>query len=198
MTRLYYPHDSLGDVLLVLVDPEKKAAGSFTHGEVTMIIDEEGKPIGYNLFNFARKAKIKGNGMLVKPPKALLDIVGSEIRNAGFPVPVFEADSGYVVAKIVLLEEHPLFEKTSIVTLEGGEGSLMHTVSSLEGLEVGAKVVLLLPGYLGRNGEKFFSHVEKNIPLEALICSEKELGLGEGERKAYVGAAGEIGSDFFA
>lgn len=35
MARLFYPYQSLGDVLLVLVDPEKKAASSKSANDVT-------------------------------------------------------------------------------------------------------------------------------------------------------------------
>ncbi len=198
MARLFYPHASLGDVLLVLIDPEKKAFSSALRGEVSAVFGEEGEVIGYNLFSFSRKCKVKANGILFNPPEEVLSIVRKEIEGAGFPVPSFEKDSGYFVGKVLSKEEHPLYEGTYIYALEGRGHERLETVSGLTGLEVGSLAVYLESGRIGRDGRKFVSHLEKNIPLQCLIASKWELGAPEGTKEAYVDSSLEVGSDFFA
>lgn len=197
MARLFYPYQSLGDVLLVLVDPEKKAASSKSANDVTMILDAQGEAIGYNLFSFKRKCKVKANGILYFPPDEVISIVKKEIEGAGFPLPSFEPDSGYFAGKILSKEEHPLYEGTYIYALEGRGGKRLETVSSLSGLQVGSTCVYLESGRIARDGSKFVSHLEKNIPLECLIASKWELGDKDGAKEAYVDSRLEVGTDFF-
>lgn len=199
MARIFYPYESLGDVLLVLVDPEKKAAGILSRGEVTRIDDAEGNPIGYNLFNFSRKCKLRvEHGIVYSPLPEFLEIVVHEIKNAGFEPPHFEETSGYYVGEVTLIEEHPVLEKHSIVSIKTKDGEL-HTVSNLTGYKEGDKVVYLADGFIASDGTKFVVHTEKNIAIECLLCSEKELGIDSeiSAKTAYVVRNREIGEDFF-
>ena len=198
MARLFYPYKSLGDVLIVLVSPERKGVASSSKGEVTAVYDEEGGIVGYNLFSFSKKAKIKANGILFAPPAELKKIVSDEIANAGFPVPTFEENSGYVAAEVIRKEEHPVIEGAYIYTLDLGNGQAT-TVSSLKGIEEGEAVAVLESGYIGSDGRKFLSHKEKNIPIEALIVPEREFAEDGEENRARLLEDGVVaGSDLFA
>ena len=149
------------------------------------------------LYHFSPVLLSSKSGFLYFPPDEVISIVKKEIEGAGFPLPSFEPDSGYFAGKVLSKEEHPLYEGTYIYALEGRGGKRLETVSSLSGLQVGSTCVYLQSGRIARDGSKFVSHLEKNIPLECLIASKWELGDKDGTKEAYVDSRLEVGTDFF-
>ena len=88
-------------------------------------------------------------------------------------------------------------ERLVVNTRELDCTTLVETVSALSGLQVGSTCVYLESGRIARDGSKFASHLEKNIPLECLIASKWELGDKDGTKEAYVDSRLEVGTDFF-
>jgi tRNA-binding EMAP/Myf-like protein len=194
MYRLFYDQKSMGDVLFILLNPEEKvekvvkkdAVAALYHGDAL---------VGINIFDFSKVVKLKANGILFAPKKELLDVINAILANASLaPLPLNE-NSGYQVAEITALEEHPLDEKAHIVTLSMGEKSLT-TVSWYPTLSVGKKVVVALDGTILRDGSVFHSFISRNIPNQCSICSAKELGL-PGPEGAFFVEEEKAGEDFF-
>lgn len=194
MYRLFYDQKTMGDVLFILLDPEKKVEKVVKTNQVAALYSGESL-VGINIFDFSKVVKLKAEGVLFAPKKELLDVVNSILENAALAPLPFSNDSGYKVAEIVALEEHPLDEKAQIVTLSLGEKKLT-TVSWYSNLSVASKVVVALDQTILRDGSVFHSFVSRNIPNECSICSASELSL-PAQNGAFLLKEEKAGDDFF-
>jgi tRNA-binding EMAP/Myf-like protein len=194
MYRLFYNYKVTGDILFVLLDPEKKVDHAERKGRVEALYADN-KLVGINIFNVSEVFHLKTSGIIFAPEKPLLDVVNSMISEAGLAPLALLDKSGYSVAKIVKLEEHPIDEKARIVTLSLGENTLT-TVSWYPNLEEGKFVVVALDGTIRYDGSVFHKFVSRNIPNECSICSSKELKLADNPG-AFLVEGYAAGEDFF-
>ncbi len=195
----FYRNDAVkGDVLHVLFDPEKEVTSYTDDGGDIVVLYSDKEIVGINIFNITSYYKQPlHNGAYLKEDKELLKAVNALLTSHGIPGIEPNASSGYRVAKIEKLEEHPLDEKASIVTLSMGDKKL-GAVSRFTNLKVGEKVVVKEDGCLDFEGYPFHSHIEKNIPCDVEIVSTFELGIvSSPSHEAYV-VDKEVGEDFFA
>ena len=100
----------------------------------------------------------------------------------------------FVYAKVVSKEEHPLYERKSILTLDAGRR--LSTVTGYQNVEVGDLIAILLPGPR-MDGTYFAPRVEKNIAIDCEVCSPKDLRQGDDGTKAYIGRDKEAGQPVF-
>lgn len=195
MYRLFYNEMVNGDILFIVLASEKKPSRIEKKGDVAAIYEGQ-ELIGYNLFNAKSHYAFPSSGILFAPSKAMIEAVNHALVGAGFsPLPL-EEPSGYEVAKIVALEEHPLDEKAQIVSLSLGDKKVT-TVSWYTNLAVDDLVVVALEGTILKDGSVFHSFVSRNIPNEVSLMSAKELGLPAGTGAYHPAGLGE-GSDFFS
>lgn len=195
MYRFFYNHPATGDVLFLLLEPNRPVTRSVVKGNLTALYDGE-TLIGVNFFQISKTIKVKVNGMIPVPEKPMLDCINTILANASLPLLSPLASSGYQVMQVVALEEHPVDEKALLVTLSDGSKTY-HTVSRDLTLSNGEKVVCALPGCIAYDGALIQKEVERNLPIEVHICSEKELKISEEEKKAFRPSEEAIGSDFF-
>ena len=120
MYRLFYDFKTNGDVLFLVYEPETEPDTIKEGNNVTGLF-KEGRFIGANFFQIGEVVKLKTSGMIVTPDDALIDVLNTILKQNGLPELPYCRDSGYKVAKIVALEEHPLDEKAQIVTLSLGD-----------------------------------------------------------------------------
>jgi tRNA-binding protein len=194
MYRLFYNEEVNGDILFILLASEKKPSRIEKKGDVAAIYEGQ-ELIGYNLFNAKSHYAFPSAGIIYAPSSAMIEAVNKALTGAGFAPLPFEKKSGYAVAKITALEEHPLDEKAQIVTLSLGEKKLT-TVSWYPNLAVNDLVVVALDGTILKDGSVFHSFVSRNIPNEASLVGAKELGLPAGIGAYHPSDLAE-GSDFF-
>ena len=102
--------------------------------------------------------------------------------------------TNFVYAKVVSKEEHPLYERKSILTLHAGKR--LSTVTGYQNVEVGDSIAILLPGPR-MDGTYFALRVEKNIAIDCEVCSPKDLRQGDDGTKAYIGNGEEAGKPVF-
>ena len=198
MYRLFYNYAVSKDVLFVLIDPSKKVTSTKRVEEVEALYSEK-ELIGYNIFDISKTVKINADGIIFLPEAHLVDAINSVLSRTGFvPLPRV-SESGFVVLKILSLEEHPLDEKASIVTLEGKNGEHFETVSKAKNLSVGSLCVAAQDGSVLADGTLFKKGIEKNIPIDVLLMSPKALKLGSEEDILFIPKDGDyqIGDDFF-
>lgn len=197
MYRLFYNHEVLNDVLLILIKPDKKVTKTIKKGEVVALFSDD-ELVGYNIFEISKTIKIKAHGAIFDVAPMLLEAINNIlIRNDFSPLEPLTS-SGYEVMKIVSLEEHPLYEKEQIVTLIGKDNKQYQTVSPLINLSVVEMVIVATSPSILFDGTYFEKYVSKNIPIDVLIMSSKELRLGEEEKEAFIINEGyDIGDDFF-
>lgn len=196
MARLFYCRPTAKDVLYLVIDPEKTPDEVVKKGDTVGLFYQK-ELIGVNFLSFSRLVKIKAEGMIANPPEPLLQIVKNELQKASFPIPDFSSPSGFAVAEIQNLEEHPLDERKQIVTLKC-QGKTLTTSSRYSNLHLGSKIVVLLDGTIRFDGTRFHSSVIRNIPQDCEIASPHDLGLSEEGKSAYIEEEKEVGSDFFA
>lgn len=193
MYRLFYHPETLGDILFLVIDEEAYPNEKKTIGEVTCLY-QNGKLVGANLFKVAKERQFPV-GMIASPSQEMIAFINKKLAAFNETI-VYEENSGYKVAEIRFLEEHPLDEKMKIVTLKVGDKQLV-TTSRYPNLEVGEKLVIALDGCIKFDGSTFHSSVIKNIPHEADIANASELHLGDDFKLAYIPEDHFISGDDF-
>lgn len=193
MPALFYSPSTGGDVLYVAYPSPAPVESVAEHGDVVALY-ASGQIVGINVFHASKHFVLSGNGLIPLPDAALLETLNLLLQDAGL-APLSLVTSGYRVYEVKKVEEHPLDEKKSIVTLS--DGSKEAVTSTRYRLEAGDRVVALESGHARGNGTFFEASVIRNIPQDVEICSEADLGLGE-ESKAAYRPTKEIGADFFA
>ena len=199
MYRLFYNHQAIKDVLIVVIEPEARVLKSETHNNVVALYGEDNKLVGYNIFHIDDVMKIKANGVIFVPDSKLLEVVNSLLEREGLaPLPEVK-DSGYRVAKVLSTEEHPLDEKALILKLQCGD-KIYETVSSLKGIKEGSMVVVALDGTILYDGNMYHAAVIKNINNDVKVLSPVELRLEGSEKDAFLldeDPSFKDGEDFF-
>jgi hypothetical protein len=119
MYRLFYDKVVSGDILFVLISPEKKTSKTVKVGDLALLYSGE-ELTGINLFNASKVYPLASKGIIYAPKKELIDALNKVLVNVkAAPLP-YLADSGFHLAKISAMEEHPLDEKAHILTLSLG------------------------------------------------------------------------------
>ena len=199
MYRLFYNHQAIKDVLIVVIEPEARVLKSEAHNNVVALYGEDNKLVGYNIFHIDDVMKIKANGVIFVPDAKLLEVINSLLEREGLaPLPEIK-DSGYRVAKVLSTEEHPLDEKALILKLQCGEKTY-ETVSNLKGIEEGSMVVVALDGTILFDGSVYHAAVIKNINNDVKVLSPIELRLEGSEKDAFLlddDPSFKDGEDFF-
>ena len=199
MYRLFYNHQALKDVLIIVIDPEARVLKSEAHHDVVALYGENDKLVGYNLFHIDDVLKIKANGAIFTPDAKLLEVINSLLEREGLSALPETKDSGYRVAKVLSTEEHPLDEKALILKLQCGEKTY-ETVSSLKGIKEGSMVVVALDGTILYDGSVYHSAVIKNINNDVKVLSPIELKFEGSEKEAFLldeDPSFKEGEDFF-
>ncbi|MDY6093533.1 MAG: hypothetical protein SPI58_00605 [Candidatus Enteromonas sp.] len=153
------------------------------------ILYKDGRRIGVNFFGFPTEE----NGFIPLPNKDLLAKVNALLREAGEET-VDVSSSGYRIAKVLHIDEHPLDEKKSIVKMSVGEKEVI--TSTRYKVEVGQKVVVITDRTFRFDGTYFTASVIRNIPQDVEICSPKDVGKGD-VSTSPVSVEGEVGTDYF-
>ncbi|MCH3908873.1 MAG: DUF4479 domain-containing protein [Bacilli bacterium] len=195
MYRCFYDHEVNGDVLFILLDPEKKPDHIVKKDDVVALYNQD-ELIGINIFSISKEVKIKASGILFTVNDAFVDVINNILANAGLPKLPYFRDSFYHVGKIVSLEEHPLDEKAQIVGFSFA-GKNLSTVSWYKNLEVGKCYVCMMDGCIAHDGSTFHSSIKRNIPVDVSICSAKELKIQDAPSGAFEVKDYKDGSDFF-
>lgn len=85
-----------------------------------------------------------------------------------------------VVAQIIESIQHPNADRLSICKVDEGSGTLRQIVCGAKNYRVGDKVPLALPGAVLPGGVKIKVGKLRGVESEGMMCSARELGLGEG------------------
>ncbi len=199
MYRLFYNHQVSKDVLFVLIDPTKEITSTKRIEEVVALYHDE-EIVGYNIFDISKTVRIQSKGIIFYPDSRLIDAINSVLSRTGFPLLPYPSESGYQVMRISSVEEHPLDEKASIVSLIGKDDKKYETVAKAKNIVVGSLCVAALNGSILSDGALFVSKTEKNLPIDVLLMSPKMLKIGE-EKDILFSPSEEdygVGDDFFA
>ena len=195
MYRLYYHYKTNGDTLFLVIEPEAYP-DRVVENDGVVALYKENRLVGVNFLHIGKTMRIRAEGMIVTPENVVIDVLNSLLEGAGLETLPYCTDSYYVVGKVLKKEEHPLNENLSILTVDIKEKTLS-TVTRYSNMEEGDHIVLAKDGCLRFDGSQFHAHVEKNINIDAEVCSEADLRLGEESKKAILVPELSVGMDFF-
>lgn len=198
MYRLFYNYHTLGDVLMIVFNNQKRATHLDKRNDVTLIYSDF-ELIGINLFNISKIVRIKAQGMIVSPAKEFLEVINHILKNEGLEPLSEQSESGFVVGQILELiecEDHPF----KIAKVDIGS-RVIYTKSENEEIALYSMVVIALADTLLFNGETVVVETHDGMYFEGRICTYKDLNLEspKGDEKTYIiEEFMEIGQDFFA
>lgn len=121
--------------------------------------------------------------------------MAEKLTDAGLEVEsltVFPVAEGVVVAEVTALRPHPTKDKLRLVMVDHGEGTQEVVCGAPNVPEPGGKVLLAKLGAVlppqQEGGEPFViaERAVAGVPSAGMLCSEKELSLGEGGEGIYV------------
>ncbi len=176
---LYYSYKTLGDVLLVVFDNEKKTTRSETKGDVVVLYHEE-EIIGYNIFHLRNIVKIKTSGLIYLPSPTLIEVVNNILKNNNVEQLEMIKSSGYLIGEVKQING----EQTLINI--GKDHVFIKTDNRLH---IGDKVVIANIGTRLNNGQ-----LVKDM---AHLCNEKDLQISDSEEPLILDKEDENGKDFF-
>jgi|SRR5574344_1408748 tRNA-binding protein len=195
MYRFFYNHEVSGDILFILIHPDKMVTHHNSLHNVTALYAGE-ELVGINIFNVSKSIKIHSSGLIFAPNKEFVDAVNAILEGEQLSPLPYLVSSGYLVGKITKLEEHPLDEKAQIVTISLGNKEVT-TVSHYKNLALNELIVVEIDGCITYNGSVFHKFVSRNIPNDVSICSPRELKMEDDGAGALVVTNLKEGSDFF-
>jgi phenylalanyl-tRNA synthetase beta chain len=100
-----------------------------------------------------------------------VEIEGTERRGANI--------DKVVVAQINASTQHPNADRLTVCEVDDGSGIKRQIVCGATNYKVGDKVPLALPGVMLPNGLQIQKSKLRGVESEGMLCSAKELGLGE-------------------
>lgn len=106
---------------------------------------------------------------------AVLESLGHEVEETESLAPQFE---GVVTARVLEVEPHPRADRIRVCRVTAGEAP-MTVVCGAWNFEAGATVALALPGSTLSGGMEIGRRSIRGVVSNGMICSERELGLGE-------------------
>ncbi|MDF1759013.1 MAG: phenylalanine--tRNA ligase subunit beta [Coxiellaceae bacterium] len=95
--------------------------------------------------------------------------------------PVSGEFSGVVVALIASAEKHPDADRLNVCKVDTGNGELTDVVCGGSNVRQGLKVAFAQVGAVLPGNFKIKKAKLRGVPSHGMICSEKELGLGDGD-----------------
>ena len=114
----------------------------------------------------------------IPPEKVVEDLTLSTCEVEGlerFLPHLHDVVVGFVKAR----EKHPDADKLSRCTVDVGDGTLRTIVCGAPNVDAGQKVAVALPGTELPGGIKIKKSKIRGVESEGMICSERELGLGD-------------------
>ena len=109
--------------------------------------------------------------------------VAARLAMLGAPVDAIEALGAdlapFVVARVMDVRQHPNADKLRVTTVDDGSGTLWNVVCGAPNVTAGAKYPFARLGTTMPGGMVIEKRKLRGEPSEGMLCSARELGLGE-------------------
>jgi tRNA-binding protein len=198
MYRIFYNYHTIGDVLMIVFDSQKKA-NKHEKRDNLMLIYHDDELIGINLFDISEIVRIKARGMIVNPAQEFIDVINHILLNHDLPPLSYQNESGFVVGQVI---EVITGEEDNVTIAKVDIGSrVIYADAGNAKLKVNSFMVIALAGTILANGQKVEVEKHDHTFFEGKLCLKSELNLlGENEEDGYffIDEFIEIGQDFFA
>lgn len=197
---LYYDYESIGDVLLIVFDSNTIPNVIKRDNDVVSLYKDD-KLIGINIFNVSKIMKIKAKGYIPLVSDRVLEVINTILKNSNVAELPAQKDSGFRVAKIVDIEEHPDSEHLHICTVDIGEKEPLQIVCGAFNARKDLICVCATPYTFMPNGQSIIPNKLLGIDSYGMLCSGRELNLEGYEGKKGLLELDEsytLGSDFWS
>lgn len=197
---LYYDYESIGDVLLIVFDSNTIPNVIIRDNDVVSLYKDD-KLIGINIFNISKIMKIKAKGYIPLVSDRVLEVINTILKNSNVAELPAQKDSGFRVAKIVDIEEHPDSEHLHICTVDIGEKEPLQIVCGAFNARKDLICVCATPYTFMPNGQSIIPNKLLGIDSYGMLCSGRELNLEGYEGKKGLLELDEsytLGSDFWS
>ncbi len=196
---MYYNHETIGDILLIVFSPLTIPTKVVNNdGVVALYKDDE--LVGYNFLNISEEIKIKADGYIPLCNNKVIDVLNFMLKNRNLPTLDYLNESGFKVAKIVEMEEHPDSDHLHILKVDVGEEKLLNIVCGSYNAKVGLKVVCATANTFMPNGSQIIPGEVIGVFSEGMLCSGRELNIEgyENKKGLYIlDDSYNVGDDFF-
>ena len=197
---VFYNYKTIGDVLLIIFDQRENPDEVIKQDDV-VVIKKNKRIIGINIFNISKIMKIKANGFIPLLDDKVLDVINHILENHNLPILEKQKNSGFVVAKITNIEEHPDSDHLHICNVDVGEVKELQIVCGAFNAKKDLICVCALPYAFMPSGKQIIPGKLLGIDSNGMLCSGRELSLDGYENKRgllELDDTYKIGSDFFA
>lgn len=197
---LYYDYESIGDVLLIVFDSNTIPNVIKRDNDVVSLYKDD-KLIGINIFNISKIMKIKAKGYIPLVSDRVLEVINTILKNSNVAELPAQKDSGFRVAKIVDIEEHPDSKHLHICTVDIGEKEPLQIVCGAFNARKDLICVCATPYTFMPNGQSIIPNKLLGIDSYGMLCSGRELNLEGYEGKKGLLELDEsytLGSDFWS
>lgn len=191
---LFYSYKGIGDVLIITFDNSLPATREERIGNIVVVYNKD-QIIGYNIYDIKDIIKIKSKGLIYYPSEQFLNVINSMLTNAKLPTLEKKENSGYFIGEIK--DVTFVTEEKALISIYDGNKKYFAIVKT-DMLEKGNKIVFAKVGTCLNNGTVVKEGNIEGKPLNAHICSNRELGINEDDRILVLEDEDKIGTDFFS
>lgn len=196
---LYYDYETIGDVLLVVIKPTIIPTKEVKINDVVALYNKD-ELIGINIFNISKVIKIKAKGLIPLINEDILNVINHILENAHLDKLPIQTESGFRVAKIVDIDEHPDSEHLHICMVDIGDKEPLQIVCGASNARKDLICVCATPFTFMPNGQQIIPNKLLGIQSNGMLCSGRELNL-----EGYEGKRGllelsdeyKVGTDFW-
>jgi phenylalanyl-tRNA synthetase beta chain len=129
-------------------------------------------------YSYNKLKQLSGTGKSPEELSALLMTRAFEVESSeAFPHGIERV----VIGLVHSVEKHPNADKLNVAQVETEAGSSRQIVCGAQNLAEGQKVAVALPGAILPGGIEIKESKIRDVDSRGMICSEKELGFGEGQ-----------------
>jgi len=196
---LYYDYRKIGDVLIILFDATLESNHEEKNGNVVALFHDD-KLVGINIYEISKIIKIKAKGFIPSINEKILDVINTILLNANLEPLQMIKNSGYVVARINEVEEHPTNKNLKICKLNIDDVVPLQIVSGLENIRENLLCVCALPFAFLPNRKQMIPYSAEGVDSYGIICTPKDLQfkVPDSENKAFeLDETYSVGIDFW-
>lgn len=196
---LYYDYETIGDVLLIVINPSLIPTKQVKTNDVVALYYHD-ELIGINIFNISKIIKIKAKGLIPLINDDVLNVINHVLENASLNKLEPLSNSGFKIAKIIDIEEHPDSEHLHICKVDVGEKEPLQIVCGAANARKDLICVCATPYTFMPNGQQIIPNKLLGIQSNGMLCSGRELNLEgyEGKRGLLeLNSEYKVGTDFW-
>lgn len=180
-----YNPSQMGDVLVVMMNPDTEKQVSETKGDVTRIYDEKTNvTLGYNFFNLSEylpKLTEVGQVFLDEQQVASLN---EHLQTVGFEVELeVDLTPKFVVGKVLEMKDHPDSDHLHITQVAVDGEQTLQIVCGAPNVDVNQNVVVAKVGAMMPSGAIIWPGKLRGVKSDGMLCAARELALPNAPQK---------------